>query len=167
MPGMDGLALADAIRAQAPAGTLPILILSSIGERMPPDAPISGSLTKPVKPSPLHDALVNVLAGRQAASPSRAPERPAIDTSLATRHPLRLLLAEDNAVNQKLALRLLERMGYRGRRGGRRAAGDRRPGRHGLRRGPHGRPDARARWPRGDPPDPGALARARGRASSR
>ncbi len=113
MPGMDGLALAAAIRAATEKAPLPVLILSSVGERLPADAPVAGSLTKPVKPSALHDALVNVLAGRVATAAPRAPERPTLDADLAARHPLRILLAEDNPVNQKLALKLLERMGYR------------------------------------------------------
>ncbi|MDH5242527.1 MAG: response regulator [Chloroflexota bacterium] len=112
MPDMDGLALAGEIRSVTGPARIPVVILSSIGERMPADAPIAGSLSKPIKPSPLHDALVNVLAGGVAASPPRGPEQAALDPGLAARHPLRILLAEDNRVNQKLALRLLERMGY-------------------------------------------------------
>jgi PAS domain S-box-containing protein len=111
MPDIDGLELASRIHGSGPTPP-PVVILSSVGERLPADAPVAGSLTKPVKPSPLHDALVNVLAGRGATSIARAPERATIDPGLAARHPLRILLAEDNAVNQKLALRLLERMGY-------------------------------------------------------
>ncbi len=111
MPEMDGLALASAIRATI-TPILPVVILSSVGERMPADAPIAGSLTKPVKPSVLHGALVNAFDLGVAPSVPRVLERPSIDANSATRHPLRILLAEDNAVNQKLALRLLERMGY-------------------------------------------------------
>jgi CheY-like chemotaxis protein len=110
MPDMDGLALAAALHAgreDAP----PVIILSSLGvrERATPD--VAAFLVKPVKPSNLHDAVMTVLAG-QAAVPMRAPSGPGIDHDLGARHPLRILLAEDNPVNQKLALRLLERMGY-------------------------------------------------------
>jgi CheY-like chemotaxis protein len=69
-------------------------------------------LPKPVKPSALHDALVNVFATSESRiTLQRAPDA-ATDPTLARRHPLRILLAEDNAVNQKLALRLLANMGY-------------------------------------------------------
>ena len=112
MPDMDGLTLVAAIRALPGTVPPPVIVLLSVGERMPSDAPVAGSVIKPVKPSALHDALVNVLAGDVAAPVPRAPERPTLDADLATRHPLRILLAEDNAVNQKLALRLLQRMGY-------------------------------------------------------
>ena len=74
-------------------------------------------LAKPVKPSALHDALATVLLGAgRGRCPRRArPERRRVARS-ATRHPLRILLAEDNAVNQKLAVRLLAQHGLHGRR---------------------------------------------------
>ena len=91
----------------------PIVVLSSVGNRDREAPDITAFLTKPVKPSALHDALVTVLVGRDvAAAPARATERPAIDAELGLRHPLRILLAEDNPVNQKLAIRLLAQMGY-------------------------------------------------------
>jgi GAF domain-containing protein/CheY-like chemotaxis protein len=114
MPEMDGLALADAIRA-SDASPMPKLILVSsaaVRERSHPS--LDAVLPKPVKPSALHDVLVSVLAETAdgAQRSIRGPDRPGIDPGLAERHPLRILLAEDNAVNQKLALRLLSNMGY-------------------------------------------------------
>jgi CheY-like chemotaxis protein len=69
-------------------------------------------LPKPVKPSALHDTLVTVFSSAEGRIQiQRAPDA-AADPGLASRHPLHILLAEDNAVNQKLALRLLANMGY-------------------------------------------------------
>ena len=66
-----------------------------------------------MRQSQLFDTLVNLLAhdGQHKAIAPQA--KPRIDSALATQHPLRILLAEDNVVNQKLALRLLQQMGYR------------------------------------------------------
>jgi CheY-like chemotaxis protein len=72
---------------------------------------VSSFLVKPVKPSSLYDALAGALAGRTTTTPVRTAGT-RLDAELGARHPLRILLAEDNPVNQKLALRLLERMGY-------------------------------------------------------
>jgi GAF domain-containing protein/CheY-like chemotaxis protein len=112
MPELDGIALADAIRTSVEKPPKLVLVSSAaVKERANPS--LDAVLTKPVKPSALHDVLVTVLA---SAGPSdrtvRTPDRPSVDPGLAARHPLRILLAEDNAVNQKLALRLLANMGY-------------------------------------------------------
>jgi GAF domain-containing protein/CheY-like chemotaxis protein len=112
MPELDGIALATAVRASESGAGTPVIVLSSIGVHERESDVVAASLVKPVKPSALHDAIATVLAGQAATVPMR-PVGAGIDHDLGARHPLRILLAEDNAVNQKLALRLLERMGYR------------------------------------------------------
>jgi CheY-like chemotaxis protein len=112
MPGMDGLTLATEIRKLHPA--LPLVILTSMGRREPEtrDLGVAAFLTKPIKPAQLYRVLTGVLRGQrtEAPPPTSAPQ---IDAGMAQRHPLRILLAEDNIVNQKVAVRILERLGYR------------------------------------------------------
>jgi PAS domain S-box-containing protein len=110
MPDMDGLALAAALGDLTEPHRLPVIVVSSLGDREAAPANVVGWLTKPVKPSPLLDALHGVLADADQAVDHARPESRA--TLLGERHPLRILLAEDNAVNQKLALRLLQQLGY-------------------------------------------------------
>jgi signal transduction histidine kinase/CheY-like chemotaxis protein len=114
MPELDGLALAEAIRAAAPNGGPRLVLVSSAAVRERGNPAIDAVLTKPVKPSALHDALVTVLASpdERGERAHRGPERTSADADLADRHPHSILLAEDNAVNQKVALRLLSGMGY-------------------------------------------------------
>ena len=120
MPGMDGIRLTREIRNIRAEKSLPIILLTSLGRREigADDLDFAAYLTKPLKPSALYDALAGIF-GKDAASPAvkseaaSQPGRSAIDSDLGRRHPLRILLAEDNAVNQKLALRILEQMGYR------------------------------------------------------
>ena len=114
MPEMDGVALARAIRERRP--TLPLVLFSSLGRREAgaDEGLFAAFLGKPVRQSQLHDTLVSLLAHETA--PKAAPVSAAgarIDPEMAARHPLRILLAEDNVVNQKLALRILQQMGYR------------------------------------------------------
>ncbi len=112
MPELDGVALATALRGTPTGAATPVVILSSLGVHERPNDVVAAFLVKPVKPSALHDTLATVLAGQAAAVPVRSAGV-GIDHGLGARHPLRILLAEDNPVNQKLAIRLLERMGYR------------------------------------------------------
>jgi CheY-like chemotaxis protein len=117
MPEMDGQTLAREIRKHRDARALPLVLFSSLGRR---EAGLEGAefaayLTKPLKQSQLFDTLISLVAERAPAVQPQppAPARPKLDPEMASRLPRRILLAEDNAVNQKLALRLLGQMGYR------------------------------------------------------
>jgi two-component system, sensor histidine kinase and response regulator len=113
MPGMDGEQTAGAIKSDPSLREVKIIILTSMGQRG--DASrfealgCSAYLLKPVKQQMLFDAVIAVL-GREEKS----------DSALVTRHTLseqkktgqRILLAEDNAINQKLAVALLQKAGY-------------------------------------------------------
>jgi len=115
MPGMDGLTLAHEIRRSAEA--LPLMMLSSGSSRREltnstEQDLFAAYLSKPVKPSQLYDTVVTVLDKKGTE------ERPALPESELHKSPeacslLKVLLAEDNIVNQRVALRLLERLGYR------------------------------------------------------
>jgi len=111
---MDGLEFARRIPSTNGSTTPPpVVILSSIGVRDREEAGVAGWLAKPVKPSALHDTIATVLLGAVVAQPMPAPApSTAAEAPLGERHPLRILLAEDNAVNQKLALRLLGQHNY-------------------------------------------------------
>jgi PAS domain S-box-containing protein len=115
MPEIDGLSLAREIRKTRDQQALPLILFTSLGRREveTDDLQFAAFLTKPIKPSQLLDALTTIFADQPAPAAKRAAEPPRIDPGLANRHPLHILLAEDNAVNQKLALRLLQQMGYR------------------------------------------------------
>ncbi len=120
MPDMDGLTLANCIRQYCDARMLPLVMLTSLGGRdigrnnEVEAAQFAAFLNKPIKPSQLFDILVGTLTGQ----PTRVRRRSSnvkvlFDAQMGQRFPLNILLAEDNTTNQKLALRLLERLGYR------------------------------------------------------
>jgi PAS domain S-box-containing protein len=114
MPEMDGVMLAREIKAQRP--NLPLVLFSSLGRReVNADAALfAAQITKPMKPSQLYDALMTIFAAQaQTGRKNDEAFKSQIDPGMAARLPLRILLAEDNAVNQKVALRLLARLGYR------------------------------------------------------
>ena len=103
MPEMDGVMLARRSRSQNP--TLPLMLFSSSGRReIGPDSSIfAAQITKPLKPSQLFDALMIVLAEQPiTVRKSDAAIQGQLDPDMGRRLPLRVLLAEDNAVNQKV-----------------------------------------------------------------
>ena len=110
MPEMDGLALAGEIRNRRSAEELPLLLLTSLGRLPQAESSnlFSTQLAKPFKASQLYNTLLRLL------SPGAIAEEvePVADGKRA-RSALRILLAEDNAMNQKVALRLLEQLGFR------------------------------------------------------
>jgi PAS domain S-box-containing protein len=116
LPEMDGATLAAQIRQLREPSALPLVMLSSLGKR---EAHVEGVdwaayLLKPIKASQLYNVLMNMFESEPGVAPdSEAVSEPHFQADMAQRHPLRILVAEDNLVNQKLALRLLERMGYR------------------------------------------------------
>lgn len=110
MPEVDGFMLARKILADPNFSTLKVVLLTSAGHtddvRRAQQIGVSGYLLKPIKQSELFDVIINVTSGpRRKATVSAKKRRPKIRS-------LRVLLAEDNAVNQKLERRLLEKLGH-------------------------------------------------------
>jgi len=118
MHGMDGLGLGRAIKGDPHIAATELVMLSSIGQRPADDvmkaAGLAAYLTKPVRQSALFDCLARVVTARRNGAPS------AVETASTTsrapetlpRRAARVLLAEDNSVNQKVAIRQLKKLGY-------------------------------------------------------
>jgi two-component system sensor histidine kinase/response regulator len=118
MPAMDGFELADAIRGDPRWADLPLLMLSSVsvgaGERGQQRAMLDCYLTKPVRQSDLYDAIATTVARRPPAE-RRLPAAatPAVVAGEPARLTGRVLVAEDNPVNQEVAAAMLESLGLR------------------------------------------------------
>ncbi len=110
MPGVDGRELANALRALRPEAELPIVMVSSAPVTGMNPGVVSGSLLKPIKPSRVFDVVQSVLfkTGRTRVDEIKFE----LPRNLGREHPLRILVAEDNPVNQKVAQLLLDRLGY-------------------------------------------------------
>ncbi len=120
MPAMDGFTLARRIRGDSAFRDLKILVLTSIGQRgeatLCREIGIAAYLLKPVRKAELFDALCLVLQGDGASNADVST------CSLVTRHSIRekkagrevwILLAEDNPINRKVAVQMLEKSGFR------------------------------------------------------
>ena len=112
MPEMDGIALAREIRAVRGARSPVLMLLSSTGQSLASanaEAGFAAGLSKPLRLSNLRDRLLETVGDKRDMSTGAVPP---VACNVGSRVPLRILLAEDNAINQKVALRLLERLGY-------------------------------------------------------
>jgi len=121
MPGMNGVELAIEVHKLDGRQDLPLILLSSVSREElrhhHPEGSFRVVLTKPVRQSALFDALQTTLAAAEKpVKRSIAPmPSPMLNPLLGKQHPLRILVAEDNAVNQKLIAGLLQRLGYQPR----------------------------------------------------
>jgi PAS domain S-box-containing protein len=113
MPDMDGLELAREIRRSRAGRVLPLVMLTSLGRRdVDEGLDFVAQLTKPIKASQLYEVLMRVFGEiPEEVSPRGAEAGPSAATVQWTH--LKILLADDNAVNQQVALALLAKMGYR------------------------------------------------------
>ncbi|HSH03610.1 MAG TPA: response regulator [Anaerolineae bacterium] len=117
MPEMDGLMLAEAMRRGGEGAELPLIMLTSLGQQGHDERMnhFSSFLTKPIKASQLYDVILQTLAVEEGMAADLVAEQSeaGLDERVAEKMPLRILLTEDNAINQKLALLTLSRLGYR------------------------------------------------------
>ena len=108
MPTMNGLDLARRLRAHPAWRHRPLLLLSSLGEAPGEPGLFDAWLTKPVRHAALYDTIANALAEPATEAPAAQPSAILAPAN----HALRILLAEDNPINKKVAQRMLERLGY-------------------------------------------------------
>ena len=111
MPDMDGWQLARVVQHEPALGTTRLVLLTAFDERGVGEkalhAGFAAYLTKPVRQSNLFDALAHVVEGESKPAPKPVEDKPALATPL---H--RILLAEDNPINQRVAILQLGKLGY-------------------------------------------------------
>ncbi len=116
MPEMDGVMLASEIQRQNVSKDIPLILLTSLGglEEVPEQVKFAAQLTKPIKSSSLYDAIATAMSNKvQVKREEPAQSEIVFDENMGTNHPLYILLAEDNLINQKVAIRILGKLGYR------------------------------------------------------
>ena len=114
MPAMDGVQLARKIRRMGRYEKLPLILLSSSGDHEQHSAGLfDARLLKPVRIKGLFDEVLHIMTDIEKRRKMAEPQTNQIDVNMSQRLPLRILVAEDNLVNQKLAISLLNLMGYK------------------------------------------------------
>jgi len=114
LPGTDGITVASEIQKLPSAAMLPMVLLTSLGKKKSSAEEVrlvfAHAVSKPIKPAQLSSTIERALLSPR--SPARVPEPVKNGQSLAEQFPLRILLVDDNAINQKVAVRILQQFGY-------------------------------------------------------
>jgi CheY-like chemotaxis protein len=112
MPSMDGMEFAENVKQLYPS--MPIILLSSIGQEFSKmnSGLFSSVLNKPVRQHVLSKHILNVLQPQSNVGASATKDKQQLPSDFAKKHPLEILIAEDNVVNQKVIIHILNKLGY-------------------------------------------------------
>jgi len=114
---MDGLMLACEIRKLPSATMMPLVLLTSMGVRQDnpgfAEAAFASCLTKPIKPAQLHEVLARVISAAEGSAEKNPPVRPSWIQNFPSASRYACCFAMTNVINQKVAMRLLQQMGYK------------------------------------------------------
>ena len=111
----SGTVLPQMLKQEPAFARVPLILMSTSVRRpfLPKTFPVVAYLKKPVHPANLYDALLQIFGGAEPKTGFSNDESGEFDKTMGHRHPLRILVAEDNKINQIVLLRMLERLGYR------------------------------------------------------
>ncbi|HTI91900.1 MAG TPA: response regulator [Puia sp.] len=112
MPFMDGIRLSQSIRDRHPQ--MPIILLSSVGDEYKKhhNDLFSAVMTKPIKQQAMYKQILSGLQNQGLTGGEERPVKPRLPEDLATTFPLKVLIAEDNEINQQVILFTLQKLGY-------------------------------------------------------
>ena len=114
LPGMGGAAVAAEIQKVPAAAMMPVVLLTALGKKSAAAEEsrvmFAHTVSKPIKPIQLCTVIQRALLSPRIPSGQSAPEKP--EALLATRLPVRILVVDDNEINQKVAVRILQQLGY-------------------------------------------------------
>ena len=113
MPEIEGIHFAEMIHKREE--DLPLVMLTALGmrDRQVPADLFAGRLNKPIKVAQLYEVLTTLLSVQPTPAVKHAPYRPKLDAQMGEKRPIRILLAEDNPINQQVVKLMLAKLGYK------------------------------------------------------